>query len=391
MNPEEFDQYVLHTYNREKVSFIKGKGCYLYDQDNHQWLDMISGIGVTNLGHSHPKLVKTLIRQAKLLWHTSNIYYINQQGESAKKISKLAFKGKTFFCNSGAEANESALKLCKKWGKSQASNKNIILSLNHSFHGRTVGALSLTGQEIYQKNFTPLLENINYIKPNDINDLEDKMNDCVCGLFIEVIQGEGGVLPLSPDFVERARELTIKHQSLLIIDEVQTGIGRTAKPFGFQNYNITPDAITLAKGLGNGLPIGALHVNDNYKSVLAPGDHASTYGGNFLVTAVANDILSIIGDESFLKEVVFKSDYLKNSLLDIKNNFPEKISEIRGLGLMWGIVTKKAGKLYKELYNRKILTTNIKNKVIRILPPLIINQKQIDYFLKQLIEAIENL
>jgi predicted acetylornithine/succinylornithine family transaminase len=303
MDAPTFEKFVLKTYNREKVFFRKGKGCYLYDENKNRWLDFISGIGVTNLGHCHPKLIKTLKKQASLLWHTSNIYYIKPQGKAAELISALSFPGKTFFCNSGAEANEAAIKLCRKWGNQISPNKTKILSLTDSFHGRTMASITLTGQPKYQKGFSPLPPDFDYIETNNIKELENAINENTAALFVEAIQGEGGIRPLSAEFLKKARELTKKHNALLIFDEVQTGAGRTGKPFAYQHFDIEPDAITLAKGLGNGIPIGALHVRDQY-TLLEPGEHASTFGGNFLATSVAVEVLKILQKKTFFEKVV---------------------------------------------------------------------------------------
>lgn len=390
MNETEFNEGVLKTYNRLPVFFEKGKGCYLYDKNKKPWLDFISGIGVNNLGHSHPKLIKALKKQGEKLWHTSNLYYITPQGELAKKISDLSFKGKTFFCNSGAEANESAIKLCRKWGNSLSPQKNILLSLKQSFHGRTLASITLTGQPIYQKGFEPLPAAMQYVEPNNMKDLEEKLTPQVAGLFLEVVQGEGGVVPLSKEFLQKARELCTKNQTLLVFDEVQTGIGRTGKFFAYQHTNIKPDVLTLAKALGNGVPIGALHVKDEF-AVLVPGDHASTFGGNFLASFVALAVLKEIEKPLFLKQVVQIGNFLKEGLLDLKKQFPQFISDIRGLGMMWGIVSSKAPEIFQKLFEKRILCTNIKNQVIRILPPLIAQKKEINLFLSSLKEVLTSL
>jgi acetylornithine/succinyldiaminopimelate/putrescine aminotransferase len=324
-----------------------------------------------------------------LLWHTSNIYYIKPQGKAAELISALSFPGKTFFCNSGAEANEAAIKLCRKWGNQISPNKTKILSLTDSFHGRTMASITLTGQPKYQKGFSPLPPDFDYIETNNIKELENAINENTAALFVEAIQGEGGIRPLSAEFLEKARELTKKHNALLIFDEVQTGAGRTGKPFAYQHFDIEPDAITLAKGLGNGIPIGALHVRDQY-TLLEPGEHASTFGGNFLATSVAVEVLKILQKKTFFEKVAEKSNYLEERLKSIAQN-SSLIQEVRGLGFMWGIVTPKAAEVYRNLFQKKILTTNIKNEVIRILPPLVAGIKEIDFFADQLEKTLEEL
>lgn len=379
----EFDTYVLKTYNREPVFFTKGKKAYLFDKQKNKWLDFLSGLGVTNLGHCHPQLVRILSKQARKLWHTSNLFLIRNQYLVAKNISQIAFEGKTFFCNSGAEANEAALKLARKWGKGLHPEKTQIIALKNSFHGRTMGSLTLTGQEIYQKNFTPLLPDVDYVEPNQIDEIEKKISDKTAAVFLETIQGEGGVYPLNPDFVVKVRELTQKHQALLIIDEVQTGIGRTGKYFGYQHYPIIPDVITMAKGLGNGIPIGAMHVRNEY-AVFVPGDHASTFGGNYLSTAVALKVLEIIQNRKFQKKLEQISRYLENELRDLALKHDKIIQAVRGKGMMWGIVTEHAQTIYQELLKERVIVSNIKNKVVRILPPLIIGKKEVDLFIRRL-------
>lgn len=386
MNFNEFDEEILKTYNREQVFFIKGKGAYLKDSDGNKWLDFLSGIGVINFGHCHSKLVNALKKQIKEIWHTSNIYYIEPQGQTAKKISEISFPGKTFFCNSGAEANEAAIKLCRKWGSSISKEKNVILSLKQSFHGRTLGSLTLTGQEIYHGGFEPLVPEFQYIEPNDVNDLKAKINDKTAGLFLEIVQGEGGVNPLSKEFVEAARELTKKSKALLIIDEIQTGMGRTGKPFSYQHFDIEPDGFTLAKALGNGIPIGAFHVKNEF-AVLKPGDHASTFGGNFLSTAVASCVLDILKEPGFFNKMKESSLYLEKRLKETAKD-SKIIKEIRGIGLMWGIVSDSAAQIYRELFNEKVLVSNIKNKVVRLLPPLIIGKQEVDLFIEKLKKAL---
>ncbi|HOJ50295.1 MAG TPA: aspartate aminotransferase family protein [Spirochaetota bacterium] len=388
MTMNDFNEYVMGTYNRLNVSFSYGDGVYLFDSDNNRWMDMISGIGVVNLGHSNPKIVRTLKKQAALLWHTSNLFLIEKQYKVAKYISELSFKGKTFFCNSGAEANEAALKLARRWGKKFSDTKNRIISLKNSFHGRTLGSLTLTGQQVYQQGFEPLLPGIEYIEPNNIDELRAKFNSDVCGIFIEVIQGEGGVLPLNKDFVKEVRRLSGKYNALFIVDEVQTGIGRTGKIFAYKHFGIEPDVITLAKGLGNGIPIGVMHAKDDV-AVLNPGEHASTFGGNHLVTAVAYEVLRIVSKKAFLRRVLEIGDYFISGLKKIQDSYPAIIKQVRGIGLMIGIETDYAKNIFDIMFENKIIVSNIKNKVIRLLPPLIIGKDDIDYFLNIFADSIK--
>ncbi|OHD13337.1 MAG: hypothetical protein A2Y41_11455 [Spirochaetes bacterium GWB1_36_13] len=387
MNQEIFNQFVLKTYTRQNVFFKKGKGVWLFDDQKNKWLDFLSGLGVVNFGHTHPDLVKALKNQASKLWHTSNHFYIEKQGLAAKKISSLSFDGKTFFCNSGTEANEAALKLIKKWGNQ--NQKKTIIALKHSFHGRTIGALTLTGQEVYQNDFKPLIPDVVYCEPDNRKDFESKINDQTAGVFIEVIQGEGGVYPLSKDFVQTVRMLTQKHKALLFIDEIQTGMGRTGKPFAYQHYGIEPDGITLAKALGNGIPVGAMHVKDEF-AVLTPGDHASTFGGNFLAMAVADKALTFLKDSKWMENVLKNSRYLEGELNRVVLDYPI-ITSLRGKGMMWGLVTDRASDIFTGLAGEKVIVSNIKNKVIRILPPLVVKKKEIDYFIDKLRKVLDQI
>jgi len=377
---KNFNDYVMNTYKRLDVSFSYGDGIFLFDSNNDRWLDMLSGIAVVNLGHSNPRLIRALKRQAKLLWHTSNLFYIENQYKLAKYLSEIAFKGKSFFCNSGTEANEAAIKLARKWGRKFSHDKYKIIALKNSFHGRTLGALTLTGQEVYQKDFIPLLPGVIYIEPNNIDELRKSFSDDVCAIFIEVVQGEGGVLPLDKSFVKEARRLSKSYNALLVIDEVQTGIGRTGKTFGYQHFGIEPDAITLAKGLGNGLPIGVLHARDDV-CVFEPGDHASTFGGGPLITAVAYEVLRTISKRAFLRRVNDISSYFMTRLNSLKEAYPDLIKEVRGIGLMIGIVSDYTKDIFLKLFENKVIVSNIKDKVIRLLPPLIITKSEINYFL----------
>lgn len=376
---EEYDKYILNTYKRFPFTFVKGEGVYLYTDFGKKMIDFGSGIAVTTLGHSHKDIIKTIKEQSENLIHTSNLYYTFPQLNLAKKLVENSCFDRVFFCNSGAEANEAALKLARKYGKIKCNEKYKIITLKNSFHGRTIATITLTGQTKYQKGFEPLLEGIIYVEPNNIKELEKAFDKNVCGIFIEVIQGEGGIKELNYDFVQKVRNLCNDYDALMIVDEVQTGIGRTGKLFGYENFfNIEPDVITLAKGLANGLPIGAMLLKDKFSSILGPGDHASTFGGNLLVTAVANKVLEIIERDNILENVITTGKYFKERLLELKNKY-KSILDVRGMGLMLGIEIDFYNRdLINSLFEESIIAITSGENVIRFLPPLIITKKEVD-------------
>jgi predicted acetylornithine/succinylornithine family transaminase len=383
------DNFIIPSYGRIEIAFDRGEGAYLIDVSGKRYLDFVSGLAVTNLGHAHPRITQVICEQAGRLLHTSNFYFIENQAKLAQIIADKALDGKTFFCNSGAEANESAIKLARFYGNGKQAGKNRILSLKNSFHGRTLGALTMTGQSVYQKGFDPLLGNFHYIEPNDISDLAKNMGHDVAALFLEVVQGESGVHPLSEEYVKKARELCTKYKALLIIDEVQTGMGRTGTWFGFQQYGILPDAITMAKALANGLPIGALHVTPEFQDVLQPKSHASTFGGNPLVTRVAQEVFAIL-EEGLLEKVSIHGQEFELGLAVLKKKF-SFIQDIRGKGLMLAMdLDIDAQKLGNKCRDNFFLVNAIGNKTIRFLPPLIIEDQEIEEALERLSRSMAN-
>lgn len=382
--------YLAGNYKRERIAFVKGSGTRLFTEDGEEYLDFTSGIAVCNLGHSHPELIEALKTQAQLIWHTSNLYYTAPQAKLAKKLVELSFAEKVFFANSGAEAVEAALKLARRWAyENFGKEKNQFIALENSFHGRTFGALSVTGQPQYWEGFEPLLPGIIFIPPNDKDALKSAFNDKICAIILEPIQGEGGVYPLEKGFIELAKELCEKYNALLIFDEIQTGIGRTGKLFAYEHFGIEPDVMCLAKALANGLPLSAMLAKEKIMSALKPGTHASTFGGNPLACAVALKVLEIIGNPSFLKEVDLKGRVLREKIEKLNEEKPGIIKEVRGLGLLIGIeFSISANDIYKKLLERKILVTQPKPNVIRLSPPLIINYREIDFFVENLKEII---
>ncbi len=382
--------FLAGNYKREALAFVKGKGTRLFTEDGEEYLDLTAGIAVCNLGHAHPELVKVLKEQAEALWHTSNLYYTEPQTKLAGKLSELSFGGKVFFANSGAEAVEAALKLARRWAyENFGAEKNQFIALSNSFHGRTFGALSVTGQPKYWEGFEPLVPGVTFVTPNDKKALEQAFNEKVCAIIMEPIQGEGGIYPLEKDFIELAKELCEKYKALLIFDEIQTGIGRTGKLFAYEHFEIEPDVMCLAKALANGIPLSAMIAKDDIISALKPGTHASTFGGNPVACAVALKVLEIVSEPYFLEEVALKGKVLKEKIEKINEKKPGVIKEVRGMGLLIGIEFNfPAGEIYKKLLERKILTTMPKPEIIRVSPPLIINWREIDFFVETLTEIL---
>ena len=385
--------FLAGNYKREKLAFVKGAGTRLFTEDGEEYLDFTSGIAVCNLGHANSELKEVLETQAKLLWHTSNLYYTAPQAKLAKKLVELSFAEKVFFANSGAEAVEAALKLARRFAyENFGKDKNCFIALENSFHGRTFGALSVTGQPKYWEGFEPLVPGVIFVPPNDKKALKKVFNEKVCAIIIEPIQGEGGVYPLDKEFIELAKELCEKFNALLIFDEIQTGIGRTGKLFAYEHFEIEPDIMCLAKALANGLPLSAMLAKEKVMSSLKPGTHASTFGGNPLACAVALKVLEIISNPSFLKEVSLKGKVLREKIEKLNKEKPGIIKEVRGIGLLIGIEFNiSANEIYNKFLEKKILVTQPKPNIIRLSPPLIINYREIDFFVETFKEIIYSI
>ncbi len=380
-------KYIMNTYGRLPVVLEKGEGSWVFDMDGNKYLDFVAGIAVNSLGHNSQVINKALKEQSEKLIHCSNLYWIEPQIDLAEVLCSVADMDKAFFCNSGAEANEAAIKLARKWG----SGRYEIISAIQSFHGRTMGALAATGQEKYQKSFIPVLTGFKYAVFNDLKSVEDQITEKTCAIMLEPIQGEGGINEPSEEFFKGVKELCQKHSLLLIIDEVQTGIGRTGRAFGFQNYNFQPDIITLAKGLGGGVPIGAMLAKDEVAEIFQPGDHASTFGGNPLVTNVALNVCKVVFHEDFLKEVQEKGKYMSDKLKDLKErfSFPGKV---KGKGLMIGMdYPGDAGEIVNKMLEKNILINAIGGKTLRFVPPLNVKYDEIDIVIRALEEVFEEV
>lgn len=370
------NQYVMNTYGRFPIALVKGKGTYVWDANGKQYLDFVSGIAVCSLGHCHEELIQVIKEQANSLWHVSNLYWNKPQVELAEKLVTASGLGKAFFCNSGAEANEAAIKLARKYfyRKNQAGRYQII-SFKGSFHGRTLGALTATGQEKYHEGFNPLLDGFSYADYNDLDSVEKVLTEHVCAIMVEPIQGEGGIKPAQLEFLRGLRKICDREGILLIFDEVQTGLGRTGKLFAYEHYAVKPDILTLAKALGGGIPIGAMLANDKTAQGFTPGDHASTFGGNPLVTSVASKAIDIINKPDFLDNVLKMGDYLAQCIENIGDS---RVVAIRGRGLIIGIEFKdEVQELISLCVKKGLLLVGAGANVVRFVPPLNINEIEV--------------
>jgi len=380
--------YVMNTYGRFPIAPVKGKGSYVWDADGKQYLDFLGGIAVCVLGHCDDELQIAIQDQAAQLWHISNLYWIKPQVELAEKLVKLSGLGKAFFCNSGAEANEAAIKLVRKYFYRQGqADRNQIIVFNESFHGRTLATVTATGQRKYQEGFAPLPEGFVYADYNDINSVKKLINENTAAIMLEPIQGEGGIHPADKDFLADIRHICNQEGILLIFDEVQSGIGRTGNFFAYQSYGITPDIVTMAKGLGGGFPIGAMLATEHAATGFAPGDHASTFGGNPLATAVANRLVNIVTNPEFIEHNIKMGKYLQESLNKMADN---RIIEIRGMGLMLGIeFDQEVKELVQICMEKGLLLIGAGPKVLRFVPPLNINEVEVDLALTILKAALQ--
>ena len=382
------DKYVMHTYKRFPMIITHGKGCFVWDTEGNKYLDLIAGIAVNMLGYGDEVLADAIGCQAKKLMHTSNLFYTAPQSLLAKKLVELSKMKKAFFCNSGAEANEAALKLAKKSAKvADDSNKLQIISATNSFHGRTLGAITATGQVKYQKSFTPLIPGFDYIEYNNITQLEEMMSDNTCAVIMEPIQGESGVRPANKDFLIAARELCDKYNATLIFDEVQTGMGRTGKMFAFEHFDVKPDILTLAKMLGGGFPIGACLAGEKLADVFEPGDHASTFGGNPLASTAALATIDRCEELGLVENSAKIGAYLKDKLKEITN-----VKEARGSGLMIGIEFDFpiAQKVLKNSFKNGVIVNAIGDSIIRLVPPLIISKDEADIAINAIEKSVIN-
>jgi predicted acetylornithine/succinylornithine family transaminase len=382
------EQYVAHTYARYPVVLVRGKGTRVWDQEGEEYLDFVSGLAVCNLGHCHPRVVKTIQGQAEKLIHVSNFYYIEPQIQLASLLCKHSFADKVFFCNSGAEANEGALKLARKFAKEKTGKDRYeIITMERSFHGRTMATLTATGQEKFHKGYEPLMPGFRHVPFNNIGAVRKAIDPKTCAVMVEPIQGEGGVNCPSEGYLKALREICDENNLLLIFDVVQVGMGRTGKLFAYEHEGIEPDILTLAKSLAGGVPIGALLIKKGIADSFKPGDHASTFGGNPLASAAGVAALTAILEEGMLENCRKMGDYFLSELDSMKNRFPF-IKEVRGKGLILGMELNIDGSsIVKEMLQKRVLINCTMGNVLRFLPPLIVTQEEID----QVVTALEEV
>jgi len=374
-------KYVAATYGRYPVAFVKGKGARLTDADGKEYLDFVAGLAVCNLGHSHPKLVGAIKKQAESLIHTSNLFHIGPQAELAKLLVGNSFSDRVFFCNSGAEANEAAIKLVRKYFSDRGQRRFQIISMERSFHGRTMAAMAATGQEKIRKGFEPLLEKFAYVPFGSVGAVRKAIGDTTAAVLIEPIQGEGGVNMPPVEYMRELRALCDEKGVLLVLDEVQTGMGRTGKLFAYEHYGIEPDVMTLAKGLAGGVPIGAMLATEEVAGAFGPGAHASTFGGNFLSTAAGVAALRATLEDGVLDNCVKVGEYLTGKLNELKTDY-NFITEVRGKGLIIGVaMTIKGADIVAECLARGLIINCAGESVLRFLPPLIITEADVDEML----------
>lgn len=372
-------KYVMDTYNRFPIALVRGKGSYVWDVEGKRYLDFFSGLAVNNLGHSHPAVVRAIKKQAERLLHVSNLFHIDHQAELARLLCQKTFAEKVFFCNSGAEANEGAVKLARKYARKVLKEERFeVITMHQSFHGRTLGMITATGQPRYQEGFGPLLPGFRYAEFGNLESVQDQLNEKTCAILVEPIQGEGGVRFASPEFFKALRQLCDDTKVLLIFDEVQVGMGRTGKLLAHEHYGIVPDIATMAKALAGGLPIGALLATDAVARAFSPGDHAATFGGNPFVTAVGCEVVKTCFREKLLKNASTSGRYFLQRLLSLQEKF-DWIQEVRGLGLILAVELKRQARpLVVACLEAGLLVNVVKENTIRILPPLTVKRREID-------------
>ncbi|MEG6512554.1 acetylornithine transaminase [Desulforamulus ruminis] len=385
-------QYVMNTYGRLPMALVKGEGPWVWDADGRKYLDFVGGLAVNSLGHAHPKVAEAICRQAATLLHCSNIYWIEPQVKLAKLLVENSCAGKAFFCNSGAEANEGAIKLARKYAKKNLGpNQYEVISATNSFHGRTLATVTATGQTKYQKGFEPLPPGFRHVPFNDLAALEESIGPQTCAVMLEPVQGEGGVIPADPAYLAGVAQLCRDKGLLLIFDEVQCGLGRTGKFLAHQHYSVEPDIITLAKALGGGFPIGALLAKEEVAGAFQPGDHASTFGGNPLATAAALAAMEALLQDGVQENAAKVGQYFKEKLsgLAAKHSF---VKEVRGLGLMLGLELSIEGKdIVAKCLEQGLLINCTNGNVLRFLPPLIITEEDVDHALAILSGAMDEV
>lgn len=386
---EETEKYYLPVFGRYPMVMELGQGCRVWDNEGNEYVDAFAGIAVNSLGYNHPVLVKAISEQASKLMHCSNLYYIEIQAKALRVVAEATGMDRIFFANCGAEGNEGAMKLARKYGVSKAPTKYKIISADESFHGRTFDTLAATGHDYYHVGYGPLSPGHVLVPYGDIKALEAQMDDDVCAVLLEPIQGEGGVHVPSDEYLQQVRALCDKHDALLIFDEVQTGVARTGKWFAYMHSGVKPDILTFAKGIGGGFPVAGFVVPERLAHVFKPGDHGGTFGGNPLACAAVYATLTTIKSEGLVDKVAEKGEYFKNELRKLQEKYPDKVTDVRGCGLMLGMEVAGEGKPIVEscLANNVIVNCTAGN-VIRIVPPLIISREEIDIVVAALDKAL---
>ena len=386
---EETEKYYLPVFGRYPMVMELGQGCRVWDNEGNEYVDAFAGIAVNSLGYNHPVLVKAISEQASKLMHCSNLYYTEIQAKALRMVAEATGMDRIFFANCGAEGNEGAMKLARKYGVSKAPTKYKIISADESFHGRTFDTLAATGHDYYHVGYGPLSPGHVLVPYGDIKALEAQMDDDVCAVLLEPIQGEGGVHVPSDEYLQQVRALCDKHDALLIFDEVQTGVARTGKWFAYMHSGVKPDILTFAKGIGGGFPVAGFAVPERLAHVFKPGDHGGTFGGNPLACAAVYATLTTIKSEGLVDKVAEKGEYFKNKLRKLQEKYPDKVTDVRGCGLMLGMEVAGEGKPIVEscLANNVIVNCTAGN-VIRIVPPLIISKEEIDIVVAALDKAL---
>jgi len=384
------DKVIAKTYKRFPVVITKGKGCCLWDTEGKKYIDFVSGIAVCNLGHAHPKISEALSKQADILLHVSNLYYTEPQIELASRLTENSFADRVFFCNSGAEANEAAIKLARKYYKDKGeSDRYRIVTMEKSFHGRTMATLSATGQDKIKKGFEPVLDGFDHIPFNDIDALRKSIGPSTCAVLLEPIQGEGGVRCPDPDYLKSVRHLCDEADILLIFDEIQTGMGRTGKFFAYEHFGIEPDVMTLAKALANGLPIGAMLAKEEVAETFGPGAHASTFGGTPIITAASVQVVKLLLEGNLIHHCAKIGEYFKERLTGLKSKH-ESIVDVRGMGLLLGMKLEIEGDtIVNSCMEKGFLINCIQGNILRFIPPLIVEKEEIDALVECLDEVLD--
>jgi len=384
------DKVFFNTYKRFPIVIAKGSRSTLWDTEGRAYTDFMAGIAVCNLGHAHPGISKAIAKQADTLFHISNLYYTIPQTELASWLVDHSFADRVFLCNSGAEANEAAIKLARKYFKEKGNNNRYrIIAMEKSFHGRTMAALSATGQDKIKKGFDPILQGFDFVQFNDTQSLKNKISDETCAVLLEPIQGEGGIRMPDPEYLKAVRKICNEAGLLLIFDEIQTGMGRTGKLFAYEHFGIEPDIMTLAKALGNGLPIGAMLAKEHVAEAFGPGSHASTFGGTPIITAAALEVVKILAEEKIIEHCREIGAYFKERLLWLKERH-DLIEDVRGIGLLLGMKLKIKGEgIVKACMERGFLINCVQDNILRFVPPLIIQKDEIDKLVKCLDEVLK--